>query len=192
MNVQGHSALYFLKLTLGMVSCCISLAVYSPSYAQASNNKPIVYPSKGQTAAVQQKDTAACNAWAQDQTGFDTTAALRAQQENAADAQNRAQALQDKRATVGGEAIAGAAGGAITGVAIGAIAGNAGRGAAIGATAGAFNGRARNRAKHRQLLAAEANARSVQAQQQAVDNQKFADFQKAVAACMEGRGYVVK
>jgi len=192
MKAKGHSARHFIKLTLGIASCYIGLAVCSTSYAQASSNRPVFYPSKGQTAAVQENDAAACNAWAQNQTGFDATAALRAQQDNAADAQNRAQDLQDRRATVGGEAIAGAARGAITGVAIGAIAGNAGRGAAIGATAGAFNGRARNRAKRRQLLAAEAHARRMQAQQQAVDNQKFADFLKAVAACMEGRGYAVK
>ena len=114
MKAKGHSARHFLKLTLGIASCYIGLAVCSTSYAQASSNRPVFYPSKGQAAAVQENDTAACNAWAQNQTGFDATSALRAQQDYAANAQNRAQDLQDRRATVGGEAIAGAARGAIT------------------------------------------------------------------------------
>jgi hypothetical protein len=179
-------------MPLGAAVSCLSLVVCAPSYAQASNSTPVVYPNKGQTVAVQEKDAADCNVWAQNQTGFDPTAALKAQHHNAADAQIRTQPLQDQRATVGGEAIAGAARGAITGVAIGAIAGDAGRGAAIGATTGAFNGRARNRAKRRHLYVAEAQAREMQARQATLNNQKFADFQNATAACMEGRGYVVR
>ena len=192
MKLNSHPAPAFRRLSAGIVASCLSLAAFSPSYAQSSSSKPVIYPSKGQTAALQETDTAACNAWAQKQTGFDPVAQLKAQQDHAADAQNRTEALQEKRATVGGEAIGGAARGAIAGVAIGAIAGDAGKGAAIGATVGAVNGRARNRAKNRQLLAEEAHAREVQARQQAANNQKFADFQKAAAACMEGRGYVVK
>jgi hypothetical protein len=192
MKLNSHSALALRRLSLGIVVSCLSLAVFSPTYAQSSSSKPVIYPSKGQTAAVQETDTAACNAWAQKQTGFDPIAALNAQQGYTADAQNRAEALQEKRATVGGEAIGGAARGAVTGAVIGAIAGDAGKGAAIGGTVGAVTGGARNRAKNRQLLAEEAHAREAQARQQAANNQKFADFQKAAAACMEGRGYVVK
>ena len=192
MKFYNHSALAFRRMPLGAAVSCLSLVVCAPSYAQASNSTPVVYPNKGQTVAVQEKDAADCNVWAQNQTGFDPTAALKAQHHNAADAQIRTQPLQDQRATVGGEAIAGAARGAITGVAIGAIAGDAGRGAAIGATTGAFNGRARNRAKRRHLYVAEAQAREMQARQATLNNQKFADFQNATAACMEGRGYVVR
>jgi uncharacterized protein YcfJ len=192
MTISNHPALSFRQVCLGMAVWCLSLATVSQGYAQMPNSKAIIYPSKGQTPAIQDKDTAECNLWAQNQTGFDPTAALKAQQGAAADAQNHTQTLQNQRATVGGEALGGAARGAIAGVAIGAVAGNAGKGAAIGATAGAFNGRARNRAKHRQIDLAEAQARDRQAQQQTANNQKFADYQKATAACMEGRGYVVK
>jgi uncharacterized protein YcfJ len=218
MKFKGHSALVFRHLTLGIVVSCLSLTVSSPSYSQSSSSKPavypskdptavpqvvspskgqmaagqLVYPSKGQTAAVQEEDTAACNSWAQVQTGFDPITALKAQQDNAADSQNRAKAFQDKRAAVGGEAIGGAARGAVTGVAIGAILGDAGKGAAVGATAGAANGRARNRAKRRDLFLEEARARELEAKQQTLNNQKLADYQKAIGVCMEGRGYVVR
>ncbi len=155
-------------------------------------SKPIIHPSKGQSPDQQQADTAACNVWARNQTGFDPVAALQAQQAGAATAQAKEQALQDKRANVGGETIGGAAKGAVAGVAVGAIAGDAGKGAAIGATLGAFSGRARNRAKHQQINRAEAQAKDSQAQQQEANALRFAQYQKAAGACMEGRGYVVK
>jgi len=69
----------------------------------------------------------------------------------------------------------GAAGGAATGAAVGAIAGNAGKGAAAGAVVGGVAGRRQSK-------------RAAQAKQADTAN----TFQRAFAACMEGRGYTVK
>jgi hypothetical protein len=77
---------------------------------------------------------------------------------------------QRQRGTVGG-----AARGAAAGAAIGAIAGDAGKGAAIGAAGGGIAGR-----------------RGAKAAEQAGQQQTQDAYQRAFAACMEGRGYTVK
>jgi len=78
------------------------------------------YPQKGQTAAQQTRDTADCQAWAKQQTGFDP--------------------LTDSAKGAGVGALVGAVGGAAAGAAIGAATGRAGTGAAIGAAAGGIGG----------------------------------------------------
>jgi hypothetical protein len=77
---------------------------------------------------------------------------------------------QRMRGTAGGAA-RGAAGGAL----IGAIAGDAGKGAAIGAAVGGVRGRRGAIQREQQGQAAQANS-----------------YDRAFAACMEGRGYTVK
>ena len=81
-----------------------------------------------------------------------------------------AQAGQHARGAVGG-----AARGAALGAAVGAIGGNAGKGAAAGAVVGGVGGR----------------RRSVAAQQQQQQATRSA-YDRAFAACMEGRGYTVR
>ena len=81
-----------------------------------------------------------------------------------------AQAGQHARGAVGG-----AARGAALGAAVGAIGGDAGKGAAAGAVVGCVGGR----------------RRSVAAQQQQQQATRSA-YDRAFAACMEGRGYTVR
>jgi hypothetical protein len=77
-----------------------------------------------------------------------------------------------------GGMVRGAAGGAALGAVGGAIAGDAGEGAAIGAATGALFGGVRQHRQRRQ--------QSAQAQQSADA------FNRAMAACMQGRGYSVQ
>ncbi|CAB3808719.1 hypothetical protein LMG28688_06830 [Paraburkholderia caffeinitolerans] len=65
---------------------------------------------------------------------------------------------------------------------IGAIAGDAGKGAAIGAVGGTMVGGARARQ----------NQRNAQANAQAQSQGAMDTFNRAFAACMEGRGYTIK
>jgi hypothetical protein len=135
--------------------------------------QPIVYPAKGQSAEQQQKDTAECSAWAKQSTGVDPAAV----------AQYSASAPPPSGPQ--GERVAGAARGAVGGAAIGAIAGDTGKGAAIGAVAGTMAGGARQRRK----------AEAQQQQQQQVQQQSqqaLATYNRALAACLEGRGYTIK
>lgn len=100
----------------------ISLVAAVSGCASGSAEQPTAYayPQKGQTAALQARDTTDCQAWAKQQTGFDPVA--------------------DSAKGAGVGALVGAVGGAATGAAIGAATGRAGTGAAIGAAAGGIGG----------------------------------------------------
>lgn len=71
-----------------------------------------------------------------------------------------------------------AARGAAVGAVGGAIGGNAGKGAAIGAATGALVGGMRRRDERRAAEASQAQASDA--------------YNRAYAACLEGRGYTVK
>jgi len=77
-----------------------------------------------------------------------------------------------------GQVLRGAGRGAALGAVGGAIGGNAGKGAAIGAATGALVGGMRRRDERRSAEQQQANA--------------SAEYGRAYAACLEGRGYTVK
>lgn len=140
----------------------------------------IVYPAKGQTAAIQEADEESCLVWAADQTGLkpDTPAPdPKAAGKQAAAATDSATA---------GVAVKTAAKGAAAGAIFGAIVGDAGTGAALGAASGAMGGR---RARKQASKQAEA-----QAEQQAKADQqaKMDTLKKAMSACLESKGYTIK
>lgn len=135
--------------------------------------QPIIYPAKGQTPDQQAKDQGECYAWAKQTTGVDPLAL--AQQGASAPPPSGPQ----------GERARGAVGGAAGGAVIGAIAGDTGKGAAIGAVTGVMAGGARQR------RSAQAQASQQQAQQQQMQA-ALTNYNRAYAACLEGRGYTVK
>src|SRR4051812_39018610 len=128
-----------------------------------------VYPAKGQSADQQKKDEGECYTWAVQQSGVDPA------KPQAAAAPPPAQ----QPVTGSGARARGAA----TGAAVGAITGNdTGDAAKAGAVVGASAQRQQNR-----------RAASQQQQQAAAQQSSGqASFQKARAACLEGRGYTVK
>ena len=151
------------------------LAAFLAAFSNASASaQMIIYPAKGQSAKQQQKDEGECYTWAKGQTGYDP-----------AQSTQFAAPPPPQQQSTGGTVVKGTAVGALAGTAIGAIAGNTGKGAAIGAVGGAVVGGVR---RHRQQGANDqANA---QYQQQVAQQQQ--NFQRAYAACFEGRGYTVK
>ncbi|GFE86901.1 glycine zipper domain-containing protein [Steroidobacter agaridevorans] len=160
---------------------------------------PIVYPAKKQTAEQQQKDTGECAAWAKQTTGVDP-AVLAAAPAASAPPTPAAQPDADSKGPQG-ERVRGAARGAVAGAAVGEIADNdADKGAAVGATVGAVaaGGRARRESKEKQEKAAEQQEQAA-AEQKAADQateakrqEQLATYNRANAACLEGRGYVLK
>jgi hypothetical protein len=132
----------------------------------------IFYPAKGQSQSKQSSDLSACQQWAKSNTGIDPV--MLAQQANQPPPQQAA-----------GGRVRGGAGGAAAGAAMGAIAGDAGKGAAMGAVGGAMIGGARQRQANR----ASANQQAANSQQV---SQEMGTFNKAVGACMSGRGYTVQ
>src|SRR5512139_1586103 len=126
-----------------------------------------VYPAKGQSPQQQKNDEAACYQWAVQQTGFDP--AKPPPQQAAAKPPTTA------TGTTPGAGVRGAARGAVVGE---IVSDDAGAGAAVGAVAARGQSRRQNAA----------------GQQQAAQTQSAAqqNFNKAMAACLEGRGYTVK
>ena len=129
-----------------------------------------VYPAKGQNAQQQKKDEGECYTWAVQQSGFDP-AKPPAQQQAA-----------KPPTTATGTAPGAGARGAARGAVVGGIVGDAGAGAAAGAVA------ARGQSRRQNAAASEQQQQATSQQQQAGQGA----FQKARAACLEGRGYTVK
>ena len=126
------------------------------------------YPSNGQSQDQLNRDSGECHAWAVQQSGFDPMAV---------------QGGPPQQAMEGG-VLRGAGRGAVAGLAVGAIAGDAGKGAAIGAAGGGLIGGFRRRDQERQQQASQQQYQ----QQQAAGRDSY---NRAVAACMQGRGYSV-
>ena len=146
-----------------------ALALMLAAFAWAQQ-QPIFYPAKGQSSQTQQNDMAQCQGWAKQTTGVDPVALA------------QRSANQPPPPAQQGQRLKGAAGGAATGAAVGAIAGDAGKGAAIGAVTGTAAGGIRQRRQ------AQAYNQQEQAAQQNTQNQ-LTTFNRAVTACMNGRGY---
>jgi hypothetical protein len=150
-------------------ACAVALitaAIPAQIYAQ----EPIVFPARGQSREQMEQDRFTCFQWARDQSGFDPM---------------RAPTTTAPTQVHGGGVVSGAAGGALAGAAIGAIAGNAGQGAAIGAASGGMIGgvRSQNRRDEQNRLAQQQSANLAQ---------QRAGYDRAWAACMEGKGYTVR
>lgn len=131
----------------------------------------MIYPAEGQDKEKQEFDEFQCYGWAKDQSGFDPMAVPTA-----------TEAPPEQQARKGGLA-RGAAGGAAVGAII-----DGGDGAAKGAAAGAVLGGMRRRGQQREQSQQQANWEQEQAQQYAAARNKY---NRAYAACLEGRGYTV-
>jgi len=155
-----------------MLSRCLVGAVLIAAFAAhtASAQNLMIYPARGQDQQTQDRDRFECHSWAVQQTGFDPT---------------RASAAPGPAPPPAGPGLLrGAARGAAVGAVGGAIAGDAGRGAAIGAGTGAMIGgirRADQNARFQQQQQAQASANSAQ----------LNAYNRAMAACLQGRGYTV-
>jgi hypothetical protein len=154
------------QLTIGLAT----LALIGLGSTGAEAQKPIVYPAKGQSPPQQQKDQGECEAWAKQTTGIDPVAVA------------QAPAPTSGSTVGGGQRLGGAARGAAGGALIGAIAGDAGTGAAAGAVVGTMAGGRRARQQQAQQ----------QQQAEAQKQQTLGTYYRAVAACLEGRGYSIK
>jgi len=147
---------------INMVSALLLAALPLSVFAQ----NLMVYPARGQTPDQQSKDRYECHTWAVQQTGYDPSSGAASQPNT-------------QQGSLGRETLRGGARGAAAGAAIGAIAGDAGTGAAIGATAGGLK---------RRFAQKDAN----QAASSAAANEAANNYNRALGACLTGRGYTVQ
>lgn len=141
----------------------------------------IIYPAGDQSAEQQEKDRYECHVWAVQQTGYDPTRASGPASTPPPPAQEAPQ----------GGLLRGGARGAAVGAVGGAIAGDAGKGAAIGAATGALIGGFRRRDQQRRQQQEQQNYAQAQSQQVAAHEQQRASYNRAMSACLQGRGYTV-
>ncbi|MBV8651188.1 MAG: hypothetical protein JO255_06950, partial [Alphaproteobacteria bacterium] len=127
-------------------------------------------PEKGQSQEQQQRDRFDCYDWAQQQTGFNP----RAPQYGSSAPPPEPE----------GGVMRGGVGGAALGAIGGAIGGNAGKGAAIGAVVGGLFGGFRRRE-------AELQQAQYEEHREANYSRQDAFFNRAMSACLRGRGYSV-
>jgi Glycine-zipper domain len=161
--------------------------------ALAQSNDIYIYPAKGQSQAQQDRDRYECHSWAVKQTRFDPSRppSQAAMPEAPAPNTYASNTYQPSQRHV----LRGAGRGAALGAVGGAIAGDAGKGAAAGAAMGGLVGGFRRRDERRQQYAQQQYAQQQYAQQQyahqaSQQNQRVA-YQRAMAACLQGRGYTV-
>jgi hypothetical protein len=151
----------------GKVAALLAATMFATGVAAQS----FVYPAKNQSPQQQKKDEGECHTWAAQQSKYDPTHPPK-----------QAAAAPPPTTATGstpGAGVRGAARGAVAGE---VLTGDASSGAAVGAVAARGASRRQNAAQAQQQTAA--------ATQQ--DQAGMASYQKARAACLEGRGYTVK
>jgi hypothetical protein len=165
------------RKVIGLVfSLTIMISVLASGTALPQNGGLYIYPAKGQSQAQQNKDRYECHSWAVQQTGVDPS-----RPETMTSNTATSQQYQPSQPHV----VKGAARGAALGVVGGAITGSAGKGAAAGAAMGGLAGGFRRRDERRQQAAQQ------QANTQAAQQSKLIAYNRAMAACLQGRGYTV-
>jgi len=154
------------RSTVGVV---VAVVLAINSSLLLAQQKPVIYPAKGQSTEQQQKDDGECYVWAKNTTGVDPAAL--------------ASATPTTPAPPKGQVAKGMMRGAVGGAVIGEVADdNAGGGAAAGAVVGG----ARSAHKGKQAQAQQ------QRQATASQQQAMSTYYRGFSACMEGRGYVLK
>ena len=158
----------------------LGLAVFLVSLAQAQDL--IVFPAKGQSEEQTEQDKFACYNWAKGQTGFDPMQMPTAS----------SPAPSQQKKSVGGSVLRGGVLGGAGGAIIGGIAGGkkgAKKGAAIGGLSGGAIGGMRSSSQNNQ---AEQQRKQWEQQQANQYMQQRNTYNRAYAACLEGKGYSVK
>jgi hypothetical protein len=146
--------------------------------APALANDLYVFPAKGQSQEQTERDKYDCYQWAKRQTGFDP---MQAPTATSAPPQQTASTASPLRGAVGGAAV---------GAVVGGIArDDAGKGALAGAAGGALIGGMRRRNQAKSQYQAEQQWAQEQAGQY---TQRRNEYNRAYAACLEGKGYTVK
>ena len=168
---------------IGYVMIGLLVLALAPPGTIQGQQQIYIYPQRNQSAEQQQRDRYECHSWAIQQSGFDPTRPQVAQ--TAPPPPSSAEPPQ-------GGVLRGGARGAAVGAVGGAIAGDAGKGAAVGAATGALIGGMRRADQRRRQ---EAEMEQYQQQAQAAAAQQGAGsaaYERALSACLSGRGYTVR
>jgi hypothetical protein len=182
-----------LSLRRGVLVLCAAMAFGSQAAAT-----PIIYPAKGQSPAQTDHDKYACYEWSKAQSSFDPVQPAPAPQPSAPPPTSATAAPANAN---GASSMTGMVKGAAGGAAVAELADrDTGKGAAVGVLGAAVRERMKQQQQQQQQQGAQAQQQQQVLQQQALQlaqqqsarAQQRATFDRAFAACLEGRGYVVK
>ena len=143
----------------------------------------VAYPARGQSSEQLDRDRYECHIWAVRQTGFDPSLP-------GLPPRQRVRVVE--AAPPPGSAVAA---GAVTGAVLGAIvasSGHAGGGAVIGALAGAAVGAASDASREQRVRTGEDRANPGLYNRVVTQDQRAGGYRRAIAACLDGRGYTVR
>ncbi|MFV8819669.1 glycine zipper 2TM domain-containing protein [Haliea sp. E17] len=187
----GCRNVIYTRLALSLLACLLVISCTSPTYpartvpapapapTQLEATKIYFYPTRGQSEEQQDKDRYECYLWAVKQSGFDPSVAQLAPHQ-------RVEVVPEPPPGTG------TAAGAVTGAIAGSIlAGHGSReeGAILGAIAGAMIGTAADASRQAQ---AEKMTEQVNYEKYARVDMLARDYRRAMTACLEGKGYVVR
>lgn len=141
------------------------------------------YPTRGQSAVQQDRDRYECYLWAVKQTGFDPSQPQLAPHQRIE--------VVPAPPPAGQDAAAGAAIGALLG-AVSSHRGDAVEGAVAGAIAGAIIGAASDAARQEEAARSQQSSDLYSTQRTVQLERQARDYRRAMAACLEGRGYSVR
>jgi Glycine-zipper domain len=164
------------RRTIGVFALSLIWASMLGGTAIAQGSDLYIYPAKGQSEAQQDKDRYDCHSWAVKQTGFDPS-----RPQTMSSNPGTSQQYQPSKPHV----LQGAGRGAALGAVGGAITGDAGKGAAAGAAMGGLAGGFRRRDEKKQQAAQQ------QYNTQAAASSQRTSYNRAMAACLQARGYTV-
>jgi hypothetical protein len=176
MKHQSGMTLFLRTRLIGFRLILLAVGILVLIGLASASDDLYIYPSKGQTQAQQDKDRYECHSWAVKQTGFDPS-----RPSTTASTSDQPRPYQPSQPHV----VKGAARGAALGAVGGAITGNTGKGAAAGAAMGGLAGGFKRRDERRQ------QAVQQQSQAQSADMNRRHSYNRAMAACLQGRGYNV-
>lgn len=152
-----------------------------PASAQLPPTQVFFYPTSGQSPQQQDRDRYECYLWSVKQTGFDPSQPMVAKN-------LRVEVIP--MPPPGHDTAVGAVSGALIGAAV-SHPRDAGSGAVIGAVAGAVIGAASDASRQEQAARIQERYDQRDAKQVAQLERRAQDYRRAMAACLEGRGYAV-
>lgn len=150
-----------------------TVALFIAGLMSSAMAEMMIFPAQGQSAEQTEKDKFACYGWAKQQSGFDPMAAPKT---------STPAPSQEKKS---GGIVRGGLGGA----ALGAIIGDSSKSAKRGAAAGGLIGGVRQRSAN---IKTEQKTKDWEQQEASNYANNRSKYDRAYAACLEGKGYTVK
>ena len=184
MTMTGLGMLFLIVLTGISVTGCTPPVYHVESRPVTPPPQPRLYfyPTQGQTQAQQDRDRYDCHVWAVRKSGFDPGLTPLAPHQ-------RVDVVSQP--APGSNVAAGAVGGAVIGSILSGPR-RTGRGVAIGAFAGALLGAISEAEQQQQTQRLQQQYDANYARKYAQAEQKAQSYQRAMTACLEGRGYSVR